>query len=63
MASMTTKETLSAYALTAGLFTFAVVMASAGIDLRTNIAVPAAAAGFALYSAIAYWVDRRKKTQ
>lgn len=55
-----TNSSVLAFASIGGVALLGMGIASTGFDLKNSMLVPAAALGFAIYSAIAYLVDRRK---
>jgi hypothetical protein len=55
-----TNSNVLAFAYIGGVALLGMVIASTGFDLKNSMLVPVLAAGFALYSGIAYLVDRRK---
>jgi hypothetical protein len=58
-----TNSSVLAFAFIGGLVLLGMGIASTGFDLRNSMFLPVAAAGFAIYSGIAYLVDRRKNTK
>lgn len=53
-------ENLRVTAVLAAMLIAAVLLTATGFDIKNSLLVPAAAGAFALYSLVAFLIDRRK---